>query len=57
MDDMWTEVQYEEFCKVYPMTFDEWIRITQEWVDGIAEINPYPLDEKEAKKKIMEKLH
>lgn len=57
MDDIWEEVQYEAFCVGHPMTFSDWQQLAVEWISGDAEINPYPLDEKEANKRIMEKLH
>lgn len=57
MDDMWTEVQYEAFSSRHPMTYNDWVRLTLDWMDGVADMNPYPLDEKTANKKIMEKLH
>lgn len=57
MDDIWEEVQYEAFCVSHPMTFTDWQQLATEWIEGEAEINPYPLDEKTANKRIMEKLH
>jgi len=55
--DMWDMVQYEAFCSAYPMTYNDWVRLTLDWVEGIAEMNPYPLDDKAANKRIMERLH
>ncbi|MGD9381210.1 MAG: hypothetical protein PVI03_02085 [Candidatus Thorarchaeota archaeon] len=57
IEDIWEAVQYEEFCNVHPMTYNDWIRLTLDWIEGIADVNPYPLDEKSANKKIMERLH
>lgn len=53
----WDAVQYEAFSANRDISYHDWIRLTIDWVDGIADINPYPLDDKEASKRILEKLH
>ncbi len=55
--DIWDEVQYDSFCASIPMSYSDWLRLIADCIDGISELNPYPLDEKTANKKILERLH
>lgn len=56
MDELIDSIQYDEYCKYYPVTCGEWEDIKFEYLMG-RDDDPYLLDEETALERAKERVH